>query len=150
MGDPSQNNAISLHRFIIAGILSALVMFALSFVLHGLVLNDLEKLSGGDNTKLYAIMGAVYLVAGVAITILLGKIRFTKGVLWKSLGFGVLFGSLVCVTCYTFNLAWFDSIEKMHLLTNLGWQVLEQGMGSLISGFILYVQLDHRTLFVVP
>jgi hypothetical protein len=136
-------NAILRRGFLVPWLLSAAVMYGLSYVWHGLALTDLEEL----NMPLGLYMGLttlVYLVIGFVLTVLIDQgllhdyIKLKKGFPFVSFLLGGVIGFLVYLTVLTLGIS-FSASNVKHVLVDIIWQMVEQGFGGLMVSFgIIY------------
>ena len=114
-------------------------MFGLSYLWHGLITTDLQKLNYPLGVFLTS-AGIVYFVLGFLLTRIYQsktlsryyvKQPFNKG-LAAGIGFGFILFLVVLVLGVSFN----QSSSLEFLLIDLGWQVVEQMVGGLIVSLI--------------
>ncbi|MEM7162856.1 MAG: hypothetical protein AAF487_10510 [Bacteroidota bacterium] len=120
-----------------SSIVSAIFMFALSFICHGFVLGDFENLS--ITLGAHLIKSAVaYLLLGLIMVVVFNK--FKNRLAHKY--FGLFVGVIIGLLFYSFILIFGDSFmnsfiyhsfEKNHILFDYSWQMVEQGLGGLIA-----------------
>lgn len=135
---------ILLQRRILAPWLaSSLVMYGLSFLWHGLALNDLLELK--IPIALYAALSAVvYLLIGLGTTFGMHQaiqhhwIGIRQGFPFKGFLFGAVIGFAVYLVALTFGMSFTDR-RLMHMVVDVLWQMSEQGLGGLmVSLGIIY------------
>ena len=134
--------------FLIPWLASSLVMCGLSYLWHGLALNDLQELR--MHVALYVGLSLiVYLVIGLAITLLVHQAVAME---WVSLRrafpfFSALLGSgvgvLVFLLVYLFGMRFTDT-GAVHMVIDAAWQVLEQGIGGLLVSLGIIYDLHRR------
>ncbi len=118
-------------------------MFILSYLWHGVALNDLQELTV-PKSLYFSLCVVVYLVIGLALTIGMHKaIQYE----WVSLKnafplFSVMVGSAVGFFVYLLIFVLGMSFAKngmVHVFVDVLWQMFEQGMGGLaVSLGIIY------------
>lgn len=124
------------RHILVPFITSALVMFGLSYVWHGIALNDLSELK--TPLALYLSLSAlVYLVIGLAMTAMMHFmlshewIKLRNGFPFKGLLFGAVVGFMVYLIAFIFGMSFTDH-KLMHIVVDAIWQMVEQGMGGLV------------------
>lgn len=124
---------MTITRFIWSWIAAALAMLMLSYVWHGLILNDFRNLSLslphflGLSVVAYFFISAILNI--VLHYIMVEEVAITKGVL-----VGAAFGFFLYLAVYTLGLAYHARGMK-HLVIDFVWQMIEQGAGAFVIGF---------------
>lgn len=131
------------RRVLVPWLFSSVVMYALSCVWHGLALNDLYELRIPLGLYL-SLAGVVYLVLGLGITALMHLcirhewISIRQGFPLKGLLLGAVVGFVVYLVAFIFGMSFTDR-HLVHILADVGWQMVEQGMGGMLVSFgIIY------------
>lgn len=124
-------------RFFISCIASSVVMFALSYVWHGIVLTDFSKLSYSKHL-FFVFAAIVYVIIGFVVTKAY-ELKFLdthfrrrpilRGVIAGAIC-GVMFFLVVTVLGVSFEAG--SRIENM--LLNISWQTVEQTLGGIVVG----------------
>ena len=138
---------LSTRGFIVPWLLSAAVMYGLSYVWHGIALTDLQELK--IPLGLYLGLAAlVYVIIGFAITSL---VHFSIQHEWISLkrafplmsfATGGAFGFVVFLLVYILGMS-FAEHGAMHAAVDAIWQMVEQGIGGVMVSFGIIYDL-HR------
>ncbi len=131
------------RRILVPWIASTLVMYGLSFLWHGIALNDLRELR--IPMGLYVALSAVvYLVIGLGSTFAMHQaiqhqwIGIRQGFPFKGLLLGAILGFLVYLVALIFGMSFTDR-KVVHMLVDVLWQMVEQGLGGLmVSLGIIY------------
>lgn len=131
------------RRILVPWIASTLVMYGLSFLWHGVALNDLSELK--IPMGLYVALSAiVYVLIGLGITSGMHQaihhqwIGIRQGFPLKGLLFGAVIGFLVYLIAFIFGMSFADK-KVMHILVDVLWQMVEQGLGGVsVSLGIIY------------
>ncbi len=127
------------RRFFFSWILSSLLMFGLSYLWHGVITTDLQKINYPIGIFLGS-AGIVYFVLGFLLTKIYqsrtlskryGKQPFNKGLI-AGAGFGFVLFLVVLVLGVSFG----QSRTLEFMLIDLGWQVSEQMFGGLVVSCI--------------
>jgi hypothetical protein len=123
------------RRFFISWIVSSIVMYALSYMWHGLILNDLAKISISKDYYLQ-LAGFAYLGIGFLIGILHGIFKWRKSNIRKGLLIGAPVGAFIYLVAYVFGISFYANPSLTYLLTDITWQSIEQGLGGAVYGMI--------------
>lgn len=125
-------------RFYVACLVSAGLMYLLFYIFHGVLTNDILK-SSIPPTLFLSVAAFVYLVIGFAMSILLDAAFFKKEV--KSIYTRALIaGPVIAIFLYSVamvvGLSFSAKFTVINLLVDLGWQIVEQTMGTIVVAFI--------------
>lgn len=123
-------------------------MFGISYLWHGVALRDVQDLKVSLETYLL-VSGGIYLVLGFLVTMFIHHaiqrewISMKHLFPFKCMVFGGLVGVGVFVVLILTGIT-FAEHGALHLVVDLVWQVLEQGIGGLMAcAGIMYDM--HRT-----
>ena len=125
-------------------ILSSLVMFSLSYLWHGIFLNDFARLS---YPKEIFLTGSIitYLILGFLITKIF-LMPFPKSIAKNPLLRGVISGVLLGCATYIVSLvvgvSFSTTLTPKYILFDMLWQTLEQTCGG-ITVAIVYISIIH-------
>ena len=122
-------------KFFITWIVSAIFMYAMSFVWHGVVLNDLARLTYPKDVFL-SLAAVAYLCLGFALAIALHFITYKKSIVIRGFVFGIPLGFFVYLIAFVFGISFNATPQLAHVFMDLTWQVTEQGLGGLVGGFV--------------
>ena len=138
------------RRILAPWIASALVMYGLSFLWHGIALNDLRDLK--IPMVLYVVLSTVvYLLIGLGLTFGMHQaiqhqwIGIRQGFPLKGLMFGAVFGFVVYLIAFIFGMSFIDG-KVMHIIVDVLWQMVEQGLGGLVVSFGIIYDLHQGFL----
>ncbi|MCB9169389.1 MAG: hypothetical protein H6597_05825 [Flavobacteriales bacterium] len=130
--------------FLVPWLLSAVVMFGLSYVWHGLALNDLQELQVPMGFY-FTLAGLVYFIIGLGITLAVHQailhqwIDLRKAFPFTSMLVGAIIGFVVYLIVYVFGVSFTISNDMMHIAVDAIWQIVEQAVGGLmVSLGIIY------------
>jgi hypothetical protein len=136
------------RRILIPWLASAVVMFGLSYLWHGVALNDLRELR--TPIGLYVVLsGLVYLVIGLGITVLMHQcirhewISLKQGFPLKGMLLGAVVGFVVFLVAFIFGMSFTDR-HLVHVLADVAWQMVEQALGGLVVSLGIIYDL-HQT-----
>ena len=131
------------RRILLPWCISALTMYALSNLWHGVILNDLADLK--VPIALYVGLSLlVYIIIALALTVAIQQalhhewISLKRGFPWTGMLIGSIAGFTVYLIAFIFGMS-FTSHKLMHVMVDVLWQMLEQGMGGMaVSWGILW------------
>lgn len=119
-------------------ILSSILMFAVSYLWHGIVLNDFERISYPFEVYLVS-AGVVYLVIGFLMSrIFIAEFldRYAEKAVPRGLLTGVALGVIVFMSTLVFGVSFSSFADPKFLALDLIWQVVEQTVGGLAVGLV--------------
>jgi len=136
------------RRILLPWLLSAVVMYGSSYVWHGLALTDLQDLR--IPLALYlTLSGVVYLLIGLGITVAVHQcvahewISLRKAFPMMSMLLGAAIGFVVYLVVFILGMS-FASKGFVHVVVDILWQMVEQGLGGLIVSLGLIYDM-HRS-----
>lgn len=126
------------------------IMFFMSFTLHGVLLTDFLKtytyFSSLEESKFYLIVGTMYFIMAVILAVIYKLfLKLSKHPISHGGLLGVSLGIFVFLILQLSGLPLFQSKELEHVAFNLFWQLLEQGIGGMVIGYIYKILNDHQT-----
>lgn len=128
---------IKVKRLLIATILAMLVMMGLSYLWHGIILNDYKNIS--ISFPVFMVLSTlVYFLISLIISVLLFKLEFTDHFTFKRILIGGIIGFSIYLLVFTMGLSYSERGMK-HVISDFVWQMFEQGMGALIVDFCLHI-----------
>lgn len=128
---------MSPKRFVISWLLSTFFMLVLSFIWHGLVLNDFRNIS--YNFQFFiALTTLVYLLIGFILNVLLNYLKFDENGFGKRMMLGAAFGFFIYLIVFTMGISYHHRGLE-HVVIDFSWQMIEQGFGALVVSFCLRV-----------
>jgi hypothetical protein len=125
-------------RFMIGWLLSSVTMFSLSYVWHGVILNDYAILA--YPFQIYLVSAAiVYLVIGFLLTRIfiaefLDKISIKA--IPRGLASGAALGIIVYMVALVVGVTFNYGMDIKYLLLDVAWQAVEQCFGGLVVGLV--------------
>lgn len=134
---------ITKRAFMVPWLLSALVMYALSYIWHGIALTDLQELK--IPIWLYLLLSAlVYLLIAMGVKLAIHHCIIHEWISLKrafplmSILIGAVVGFVVYLIVFILGMS-FASRDVMHIAVDILWQMVEQGVGGLmVSLGIIY------------
>lgn len=125
-------------RFFLAWILSSLIMFGLSYVWHGVILNDLKRISYPKEIYLTGTI-ITYLILGFLVTRIF-LMKFPQSVTTKPLLRGMLAGAMLGIATYivalVVGISYNNTLTFQYILFDLCWQTVEQMLGGITVAFV--------------
>jgi protein-S-isoprenylcysteine O-methyltransferase Ste14 len=119
-------------------ILSSLTMFGLSYIWHGIILNDYAILA--YPFQIYLVSAAVvYLVIGFLLTrIFIAEFldRISDKAIPRGLAAGAALGIIVYMVALVVGVTFNSGMELKYLLLDVVWQTAEQCLGGLVVGLV--------------
>jgi hypothetical protein len=133
-------------RFFISWIMAAIVMFSLSYIWHGVFLNDFSRLNYPKQI-FFVIAIIVYLIISLGIAIVYSHHRldaYKKQPLKKGLIVGVAFGFALYMITLVIGVSFTRTLSLGNIMFDCAWQMLEQGIGGIVVGFAsVVVSSEH-------
>jgi len=131
---------MKLPRLLIATVLSASIMFAISYYWHGVLLNDLSLISY-DKTLFFGLLSILYLLVGGALSFVLMAYKPAEHRTLKHLTISVVAGFVIYLIAFVLGVS-FQGEGIEHTVVNFTWQMLEQGVGGF--SISIYYVIAHR------
>lgn len=119
-------------------IFSSIVMFALSYLWHGVILNDYKLISYPIGIYLVS-AGVVYLVIGFLLNrIFIAEFldRFSEKALPRGLLTGIGLGVIVYMVALVVGVTFTKSLDVKYMALDVVWQAVEQCVGGLVVGLV--------------
>ncbi|HET6225503.1 MAG TPA: hypothetical protein VFF27_04425 [Bacteroidia bacterium] len=140
--------SVPTKRFFLTWILSSILMFILSYAWHGVILNDFSRLTYPKEFFLVLAAFTYVFIGFVLVKFYEAKFLektfyhkpFFKGVT-KGAMCGFIFFLIATVMGVSFN----TGSGLKNLALDLAWQLIEQGLGGLLVGF-MYASAEYRVL----
>lgn len=136
-------------RFFISWIASSVVMFALSYLWHGVFLTDFSRLSYPKEIFL-VIAALVYLIIGFvaakAIDIKLLEKYFRRKPFLKGTISGAGLGFILFLISTVVGVSFSTGSKLENLLLDVFWQAIEQGIGGLVVGIAHFFVFDPSSV----
>lgn len=136
--------------FLIGWIVSALLMYALFYLFHGILTNDMIKISIPRSVFL-TIAGVVYLLLALGMSVLLEASFFkreVKSVYVRAFIAGPLTGIFLYSVALIVGISFSAKFTLVHMLVDVGWQVCEQTLGILVIAFVKVLTFDPNEIEV--
>lgn len=138
-------------RFLLSWIISALVMFSLSYLWHGIFLNDLQRLSYPKGIFLTGCV-ITYLILGFLVTKIY-LMKFPKYIAKRPLIRGLIAGALLGICTYIISLvvgvSFSYSLTMGNIIFDMAWQTIEQTFGGISVAFVYIWIYDGNPVEVI-
>jgi hypothetical protein len=121
-------------RFFIAWGLSVLVMMALSFLWHGVILNDFIHVPKPYGL-FYSLAALAYILIGFVLTFVFTYLSMGIGIKMKGGFMGLALGFFIYLIAFVLGVS-FKGSGTEHVVVDFAWQMIEQGIGGGVVGFV--------------
>ena len=132
-------------RFFISWIISALVMFSLFYVWHGIFLNDFKRIQ--FPVGLFVCFAAItYLILSFGIYLVFESsfMKRFRNIFLKGLLAGILSGFTIFIIATIVHISLAKNLNSEHLLMNCSWQVAEQTIGAFVIVMFKVIIRDNK------
>ena len=134
-----------MKKFLFSWILSAIVMFAASYMWHGLFLNDFNRLA--YPFEIFMVVAAiVYLVLGAVVAKAYETKFFDKyeiSPFFKGILVGGLLGMLIFFISIVVGVSFTSNFTLENFVFDLSWQMIEQSLGGVVVSITHYYVLEN-------
>ncbi len=120
--------------FIFSWLSSAGLMFGLSYLWHGVILNDLVGLPVPLAYYL-TLLSIVYLVVAFVLTFIFNYTSIGEGFTYKGMCIGGALGFFIYLIAFTLGVSFSTNMVE-HIVVDFLWQMIEQGVGGGWVGLI--------------
>lgn len=132
-------------RFYLGWIFSSILMFACSYLWHGIVLNDYSLIN--YPLGIYLVSAAVvYLVIGFLLNrIFVAEFldRFSQKAVPRGLLSGVTLGVIVYMIALVVGVTFTKGLDPKYMLLDVIWQAIEQSVGGLVVGLVYLLVFEY-------
>jgi hypothetical protein len=125
-------------RFYVAWMVSAGLMYLLFYIFHGVLTNDILKISL-PKTAFLSVAAVVYLILGFGLCVLLDATFFkkeVKSVYTRALIAGPITAIFIYAVAMTVGISFSAKFTMVNMMVDVGWQIVEQLLGALVIAFI--------------
>ena len=142
---------MSLKGFFLAWLFSALVMLGASYLWHGVILNDIERL---NYPKEIYLTGSIitYLILGFVLTKIY-LMKFPRPISKRPMLRGIISGASLGIVAYILSLvigvSFSSSLTIKNILFDMTWQITEQIIGGIVVGIAYVAEFEGNFLRVV-
>jgi hypothetical protein len=132
------------RKIIISWIASSVLMFMLSFLWHGVVLNDFIKISYQKELFL-SFLFLLYVALGGLMAFAYSFIHNKKAPLTRGLLLGTAGGFIVFLIVFVLGTSFSGHVNSLYVSMDFIWQMIEQGAGGLVVAGI-YARIEQREM----
>jgi hypothetical protein len=140
---------IQYRKVLFSWIIASVLMFSISYLWHGVILNDFNRL---DYPK------SVYLTASIIAYLIIGFVvariydvqlldKFEKKPLLRGVIGGAASGFVIYLIAFVIGIS-FGGRKLEYILMDVIWQIIEQGVGGLAVGYCHIIM--HRLGWFFP
>ena len=133
-------------RFYTGWLLSAILMYTAFYVFHGMLTNDLIKLSI-PTTIFLSVAGFVYLVVGFIMSALFKSVTLKKHIeapYKRALLIGVSSALFLYAVAFVVGVSFSYQITILNAMVDISWQLIEQNLGAFVICLTNTFTLFHR------
>lgn len=112
-------------------------MISLSYLWHGIVLNDLRNVNY-PQWYFFLLLLLVYGIIAFVLTMGFKYVKPNNNLLFKGFTGGAAFGFFLYLVAFTLGVS-FKSGETKHVLVDFVWQMIEQGIGGLVVSYVMLI-----------
>lgn len=137
---------MSKMRFLISWIVSGVIMFSLSYLWHGVFLNDFERLTYPRATFL-TLSTIVYFGIALVLTALVSFLEINKKPILKGFLIGMVLGFFIYLIAFVLGISFNSTPKFEYIALDVFWQIIEQAIGGLACGLVFdYFHMRERML----
>lgn len=125
-------------------------MYALFYVFHGILTNDMLKISIPRSVFL-TVAGVVYLLLALGMSLLLEASFFKKevrNIYVRAFIAGPLVGIFLYGVALVVGISFSAKFSLINMLVDIGWQICEQTLGITLIAFVKVLTFDPNEIEV--
>ncbi len=131
--------------FFLSWILTFVFLYGISYLWHGVLLNDLSRVNYSIHFFLL-LLAIVYFVISFVLTFLIHFLeQFGKNKVRRGLMIGMPMGIFIYLITFVFGISFYSNPKLNHILFDLSWQVIEQALGGVVAGRLLIIANSVRS-----
>ena len=131
--------------FFLSWILTFVFLYGISYLWHGVLLNDLSRVNYSIDFFLL-LVAIVYFVISFVLTFLIHFLeQFGKNKVRRGLMIGMPMGIFIYLITFVFGISFYSNPTLNHILFDLSWQVIEQALGGVVAGRLLIIANSVRS-----
>lgn len=127
-------------RVILSWMLCTIIMFSLSYLWHGVLLNDFLRVDYPKQVFL-TLFALLYFIIGFIMTVGYYYFHRSRRPLRYGAALGACCGFVVFLVAFVLGITFSSNVTLLYALMDCGWQMFEQAVGGFTIGFV-YV-LSH-------
>jgi hypothetical protein len=124
-------------RFYFGWILSAVFMYMAFYLFHGIITNDILKLTI-PKTLFLSVAAVVYLIVAFGMSLLFRSTSLKKNIknpYKRGLLIGILTALFMYGVAFTVGISFSFKVTMLNLMVDVGWQLIEQSLGAFFVAF---------------
>ncbi|MHB8259196.1 MAG: hypothetical protein ACYDCN_14425 [Bacteroidia bacterium] len=140
-------------RFYLGWLLSAMLMYIAFYVFHGLLTNDIVRLTI-PTTVFLSVAAVVYLIIALGMSLLFKSTTLKKNIkkpFKRSLLIGKLSALFLYAVAFVVGVSFSYKVTLLNAMVDIGWQLIEQNLGALIvalANTLFYREEEQFTNFM--
>jgi hypothetical protein len=140
-------------RFYFGWLLSAVVMYLAFYLFHGVITNDIIKLSI-PKTLFLSVAAVVYLIVAFGMSLLFKSTSLKKNIknpFKRSALIGILTALFMYGVAFTVGISFSFKVTMINLLVDVSWQLIEQNIGAFfiaLANTLFYREEDQHVNFL--
>jgi predicted neutral ceramidase superfamily lipid hydrolase len=140
-------------RFYLGWILSAMFMYIAFYLFHGVITNDILKLTI-PKTLFLSVAAIVYLIVAFGMSLLFRSTSLKKNIrnpFRRSLLIGILTALFMYGVAFTVGISFSFKVTMFNLLIDVGWQLIEQSLGAFfvaLANTLFYREEEEHANFL--
>lgn len=132
-----ENHKMFRTRYLVAFLLSTAVMMLSSLLWHGILLNDLRNIPQPE-VLFFSLWALLYLGIGLGLTLAINLLSSNFKFSIKPWLVGALVGFFLYLIAFVLGIS-FKTNGAEHIVVDFLWQMIEQGIGGAVVGFVYYM-----------
>ena len=132
-------------EFLIVWFIATFVMFGMSYLWHGVVLNDYMFIKLPFTTFLM-LQGVVYAVISFVLTFVYHYTHIQKKMKYKGFVIGMVLGFFIYLIAYVLGISFKSGEVNYVVVVDFLWQMFEQAFGGGVVGYTFVVLERVRLL----
>lgn len=126
------------NRFYFGWLLSAVLMYLAFYLFHGIITNDIIKLSI-PKTLFLSVSAVVYLIVAFGMSLLFKSTTLKKNIknpFRRSLLIGIITALFMYGVAFTVGISFSFKVTMLNLLVDVSWQLIEQSIGAFFIALV--------------
>ncbi|HET6244579.1 MAG: hypothetical protein H0V01_08755 [Bacteroidetes bacterium] len=134
-------------KIIYSWIAGSILMFGLSYLWHGVVLNDFDKISYSPKIFL-SFLSLLYIIIGGLLAFCYSLVADKKHVFLRGILLGVAAGFIIFLIIFVLGSSFkVGQINSLHATLDLIWQLIEQGAAGMAIAYVYHYIEQREILF---
>lgn len=122
--------------FFMSWLITFIFLYAISYTWHGVLLNDLSRVTYPIEMFLLFV-AVVYFVVAFGLNLLILLFPYIENKALKGLTIGAAAGMFIYLIAFVFGISFYSNPTLSHILFDLSWQVVEQASAGFVAGGLL-------------